>query len=78
MILKGFFYLISFIKDNQNLYRSRGTIFLLKKIKIDVIMRTIVVILGMKIISELTVTHNTDSPFKEIAVFYDLELLYNV
>ena len=49
MILKGFFYLISFIKDNQNLYRSRGTIFLLKKIKIDVIMRTIAVILGMKI-----------------------------
>ena len=30
------------------------------------------------IISGLTGGHNTDSPSKEIAVFYDLELLYNV
>ena len=29
------------------------------------------------IISGLTGGHNTDSPSKEIAVFYDLELLYN-
>ena len=30
------------------------------------------------IISGLTGGHNTDSPSKEIAVFYDLALLYNV